>query len=140
MHITQESDYAVRIIYCLAQNGGRMDARTIGEQMAVSLRFSLKILGKLSAAGLVNSFKGNGGGYELARPAKQVSLLDVIRAVEGEYCFSRCLEQESECCNRGASGACVFQNTFAKITAAVRQELAATNFDTLVQDARKLSK
>ena len=45
MHITQESDYAVRIVYCLAREARRMDARTISEQMAISLRFSLKILG-----------------------------------------------------------------------------------------------
>ena len=45
MHITQEADYAVRIVYCLAREARRMDARTISEQMAISLRFSLKILG-----------------------------------------------------------------------------------------------
>ena len=62
MHITQESDYAIRIIYCLAKNQKRMDARSISQEMSVSLRFSLKILGKLVASGLVASFKGNRGG------------------------------------------------------------------------------
>ncbi len=52
MHITQESDYAMRIVYCLAKCGGRRDARSISEEMCVTLRFSLKILGKLVAAGL----------------------------------------------------------------------------------------
>ena len=49
MHITLESDYAVRIVYCLAQNGGRMEAAAIAEQTGVTLRFSLKILRKLVA-------------------------------------------------------------------------------------------
>ena len=66
MHITLESDYAVRIVYCLAQNGGRMEAAAIAEQTGVTLRFSLKILRKLVAGGLVKSYKGAGGGYELA--------------------------------------------------------------------------
>ena len=44
MHITLESDYAVRIVSCLAKNGGRMDARSIAEETGVTLRFSLKIL------------------------------------------------------------------------------------------------
>ena len=91
MHITQESDYAVRIVYCLAREARRMDARTISEQMAISLRFSLKILGKLAQSGLVVSYKGNRGGYELSRPAAQITLRQVIEAVEGPYRLSRCL-------------------------------------------------
>ena len=67
MHITQEADYAVRIVYCLAREARRMDARTISEQMAISLRFSLKILGKLAQSGLVVSYKGNRGGRWKAR-------------------------------------------------------------------------
>ena len=63
MHITQESDYAVRIVYCLAKCGTRRDARGISEEMCVTLRFSLKILGKLVSSGIVESYKGNRGGY-----------------------------------------------------------------------------
>lgn len=58
MHITLESDYAVRIVYCLAQNGGRMEAAAIAEQTGVTLRFSLKILRKLVAGELVKSVQG----------------------------------------------------------------------------------
>ena len=52
MHLTQETDYAMRIVFCLAKNGRRMDAASISEAMCVTLRFSLKILGKLAGAGL----------------------------------------------------------------------------------------
>ena len=75
MHITQESDYAVRIVYCLAKCGTRRDARGISEEMCVTLRFSLKILGKLVSSGIVESYKGNRGGYELARPASEITRL-----------------------------------------------------------------
>lgn len=91
MHITQESDYAVRIVYCLAKCGTRRDARGISEEMCVTLRFSLKILGKLVSSGIVESYKGNRGGYELARPASEITLKDVIDAVEGPYRLSRCV-------------------------------------------------
>ena len=91
MHITQESDYAVRIVFCLARAGVRMDARSISEQMCVTLRFSLKILGKLAQSGIVASYKGNRGGYELARPASEITLLQVIVAVEGPYRLCRCV-------------------------------------------------
>ena len=74
MHITLESDYAVRIVSCLAKNGGRMDARSIAEETGVTLRFSLKILRKLVTGGLVNSYKGTKGGYELGRSPSEISL------------------------------------------------------------------
>lgn len=135
MHITQESDYAVRIVYCLAKSGVRMDARSISEQMCVSLRFALKILGKLAQSGVVASFKGNRGGYELSRPASRISLLDVISAVEGPYRLSKCLgATEPGGCNRGASGCCAFQKVFARISRQVNQELASVTFDTLLAD------
>ena len=84
MHITLESDYAIRIVQILACANNRMDAKTIAEETCVTLRFSLKILRKLVTEGLVKSYKGSQGGYELTRPAKEISLKDVIEAVEGE--------------------------------------------------------
>ena len=134
MHITQESDYAVRIVYCLAKNGGRMDARSISEEMCVSLRFALKILGKLAQRGVVASFKGNRGGYELARPASEITLLDVISAVEGPYRMSRCLDPDGGGCSRGSSGCCTFQKVFGRISALVNHELAAVDFASLLED------
>lgn len=137
MHITQEADCAVRILYCLAKNGRRMEARAVGEEMAVPLRFSLKILGKLAAAGLVASYKGNGGGYELARPAAQITLRDAISAVEGPYRLSRCLcppGAEGAPCSRGASGSCPFQAVFGRISATVERELAAVDFASILRE------
>lgn len=136
MHITQESDYAIRIIYCLAKNQKRMDARSISEEMSVSLRFALKILGKLVNNGLVASFKGNRGGYELARPSQRITMLDVITAVEGPYKLSRCLDDCGSECNRGASGFCAFQKVFQRITTQVNQELQAVTFDQIVADSQ----
>lgn len=138
MHITQESDYAVRIVYCLAKCGTRRDARTISEEMCVTLRFSLKILGKLVGSGLVKSYKGNCGGYELARPAAGITLKDVIEAVEGPYRLTRCVGEEGAGeCNRGASGSCVFQRVFSKITDSINDQLAAVSFQTLLEEAEE---
>ncbi len=134
MHITQESDYAVRIVYCLARNGQRMDARSISGQVEVTLRFTLKILGKLAQAGIVNSYKGNRGGYELARPAAEISLQDVIVAVEGPYRLCRCIGEEDGCgCNRENGGFCAFQQVFGRISASINQQLAEVDFASLLE-------
>ena len=58
MHITLESDYAIRIMIFMAQQNRRVDAKTISESTGVTLRFSLKILRKLAGTKIVKSFKG----------------------------------------------------------------------------------
>ncbi len=63
----------------------------------MTLRFSLKILRKLVANGIVRSYKGVRGGYELARELDQISLMDVIETVEGPYVFSRCISPDGMC-------------------------------------------
>lgn len=132
MYITQEADYAVRIVYCLAKHGKRCDARTISEEMSVTLRFSLKILGKLSTAGIVKSFKGNRGGYELAREAVEISLKEVLSAVEGPYSMSRCLCENE--CNRGALNQCAFQRVLARISNDINSQLEEVSFLHLLED------
>ena len=136
MHITLESDYAVRIVYCLARNGCRMDARRISQETGVTLRFSLKILRKLVTGGLVSSYKGTKGGYELGRPAGEISLCDVIETVEGPYALSRCVGEEDYPCSRNASlcGACKFRRIFSEVSDLVRQRLGQVKFSDLAKE------
>ena len=131
MFITLKSDYAVRIVGCLSAENRRMDARTLSENNCVSLRFALKILRKLVTADIVRSYKGTQGGYELAKPASEISVKDVIEAVEGKYTLSRCLTEEHDC-NRGMSGKCQYQKVFAKISGIVEKELESYTFDMLI--------
>ncbi len=133
MYITQEADYAARIVLCLAKRQQRMDARRISEEVSVTLRFSLKILGKLSAAGIVQSFKGNRGGYELARPAAEITLQEVLSAVDGPYSLSRCL-QDGQNCNRSLAGSCVFRHTLSRLSRVMNEELAQVNFQRLMEE------
>ena len=132
MHITLESDYAVRIVDCIASaRGRRIDAKTIAEQTGVTLRFSLKILHKLTASGIVRSYKGAKGGYELARNADTISLRDVIETVEGVYTFSRCLDPDYSCrCDHNTcrQGSCRFQRVYDDISEVVRERLSKTTF------------
>ena len=85
MHISARSDYAVRATVVLAAAGS--DAPTKGEAIAadqhIPAKFLEAILGALRQAGIVASRRGAEGGYWLARPADQISVADVIRAVDG---------------------------------------------------------
>ena len=131
MHMTQEADNAVRIVYCLAQSGERRDAKYISESMGVSLRFSLKILGKLVANGIVKSYKGQRGGYELARPAREITLNDVIETVDGPYLINRCLKDGHEC-SMEDKAICNFRAIYASISADIKDKLSGITFDALI--------
>lgn len=131
MHITRETDYAVRIVYCLANSTGRKDARTISEEMGVTLRFSLKILHKLVQSGIVKSYKGSKGGYELARPADRVNLKQVIEAIEGTYGLSKCIQPGYVCEWEKVPGLCSFRREFSRISQRVNEELEKVTFDKL---------
>lgn len=131
MHITLEADYAVRLVECLAAAPARIDAKSIAAQTGVTPRFTLKILHKLVSSGIVRSYKGAHGGYELARPAGEITLRAVIETVEGPYTFSRCLDPahvckcESQSCRKAA---CRFQRVYDEISELVRRKLDETTF------------
>ena len=131
MHITLESDYAVRIVSCLSNQNKRLDAKTISEKTCVTIRFALKILRKLVACGIIKSFKGTQGGYELAKPPNEISLKEVIETVEGTYHLSRCLD-ENYSCTRGKSGICCYQKVFNEVSEIVQDKLSFYTFDMFI--------
>ena len=83
MRTTAKADYAVRAAVELAAAGGLLNADQIAQAQSVPLNFLENILRDLRRAGIVESRRGQAGGYELARPAAEISVADVIRAVEG---------------------------------------------------------
>lgn len=125
MHITLEADYAVRIVVFLAQRQQteqkRADASTIAENTGVSLRFALKILRNLVGCGIARSFKGTQGGYELNRPPAEITLRELLSAVQGEYVFSRCLGGAD--CTKPNNTGCKVQRVFREISDMVKQKL-----------------
>jgi Rrf2 family protein len=131
-----ECDYAIRIVYVIANANGRIDAKTISERSCVSLRFSLKILRKLVMEGIVISYMGTNGGYELAKPTKDITLYDVISAIGGEYYFNRCVDSTYNC-SRMNGERCQFSKIFNRITADTVNVLKSHTFDTFVEEQEK---
>lgn len=84
MHITAKVDYAVRTLVELAAVGRTpAKAEFLARSQAVPHKFLEAVLADLRRGDLVNSRRGPDGGYWLARPATEISIADVIRAVEG---------------------------------------------------------
>jgi Rrf2 family protein len=80
---TAKADYAVRAAVELASAGDMVTADQIAQAQSIPVNFLENILRDLRRAGLIESRRGQAGGYLLARPADEISIADVIRAVEG---------------------------------------------------------
>ena len=85
MRISAKADYAVRAALALAgpDQDGPLKGDRISEAQGIPLRFLENILGELRHSGLVQSQRGTEGGYWLARPAADVTIAEIIRAVDG---------------------------------------------------------
>jgi Rrf2 family protein len=85
MRISARADYAVRAVLELAVHGddGPVKAETVATTQDIPHKFLEGILGDLRRAGIVDSRRGGGGGYRLARAAGAITVADVIRAVDG---------------------------------------------------------
>lgn len=132
MHITLESDYAIRIVLHLAKENKRCDANNISAATGVSLRFSLKILRNLVASGITKSFKGALGGYELNMPIEQITLRLILEAIEGTYVFSRCLAKNGEPCTNPTHVTCKVQQIFNDISNTVTEKLEQVSIKDLI--------
>jgi Rrf2 family protein len=85
MRISAKADYAVRAVVELAAAEGDkpVKAERVATAQQIPLNFLENILGELRHAGIVRSHRGAEGGFRLAKPANEVTVADVIRAVEG---------------------------------------------------------
>ena len=133
MRITQEADYAIRIVCLLAESNETLDANTIAEKCCITQRFALKILRKLVLGNVVCSFKGANGGYRLGRDAGEITMKDTIELIDGEIAISRCLAEDHVCSKSGENkGACFVHCVFDAINRDVVKKLEKVTVAALV--------
>ena len=97
--LRKNTDYALRIMGNLAAHydQGAISVRLLARQEDVSYQFACKILQKLQATGLVKSTSGPAGGYQLCDKPAQITMLDVIRAMQGDIAINRCTRGPDNC-------------------------------------------
>ena len=129
MYLTLEVDDAVRMVDCLSCCGERLCAKEISNRTGVSLRFALNILRKLCAAHVTRSYKGIEGGYELNRRPKEISLLDIIEAVDGKISLTRCVKTDVCSNSSNSTSMCKFYRLYSDLSDSIRKNLATITFD-----------
>ncbi|CAN5674888.1 N/A [soil metagenome] len=99
LELTRRGAYAIRAALTLARNrqGAVVPASRIAREMDIPVRFLPQILGDLTRAGIVEARLGRSGGYRLARPPADVSLLEIIRAAEGDARRRTCVLTGRSC-------------------------------------------
>jgi len=98
MQITRQADYAVRAVLHLARNGEiRTATSTIAEEQKIPPSFLAKIISQLSIAGLLHTSRGARGGVTLAREPRDITLLEVIEAIDGPIQLNECVGDTGNC-------------------------------------------
>ncbi len=104
LSLSTTTGYAIRALACMSEvsTGHWVLARDIAEHTGIPRAYLAKILHALGKSGLVVAKRGYRGGFALARPASDISLLDVARAVEGKEGLTTCLLGLAECSDERA--------------------------------------
>ena len=115
MRVTQEADYAIRICLILDKLGDKTGAAQIADIACITPKIALKVLRKLSEAGVVRSYKGAQGGYELARDGSELRVLEIIELIDGPVRISKCLDCGHECSRNPCKTDCKMHIAFGVI-------------------------
>ena len=132
MRLSSLADYAVVMMTAAARHCGgvgRLNATALAGETGLPLPTVQKLVSKLSTAGLIESTRGTGGGFRLARPAAAISLADIVEAIEGPIALTACVEGgKQDCC---VDETCRVKPHWNAVNGAVRGALANVSLASL---------
>jgi Rrf2 family protein len=126
MQITRETDYAIRCVYYLKNKPDEVTmVDEIAREMLIPKSFLAKILQKLSRAKIVRSYRGVKGGFQLAREPENISIYDVIKAIEGPVAMNVCAVDKKKC---SLSSKCAVHPIWVELRKEVEDKLKSKKF------------
>lgn len=135
MSIAWRTDYAIRMVYELAKlgPGARASVGVIAQAAGVPYDFARQIANRLARCGLLGSRRGSQGGFSLARPAEELTLLDIFEAMGEKPTMSLCTHDSGVC---GRTAACpVHRGVWLPLDGMIRAQLASTTLAQTVADS-----
>lgn len=129
------ADYAVVTMAAAARHcgGARVSAAQLAEETGLPTPTVQKLVSRLTAAGLLRSSRGVGGGLKLARPAAAITLADIVEAVEGPIALTACIEHGRHDCT--LESACMVRPHWPIVNEALRGALAQVSLTRLAEAA-----
>ncbi|MDD3340258.1 MAG: Rrf2 family transcriptional regulator [Lachnospiraceae bacterium] len=139
MKLSTKGRYGLRALIDLALYSEKeaVCIQSIATRQNISESYLEQLVRKLKKAGLVTSVRGAGGGYRLARPASEISVGDVLRALEGDLEAVTCMgtDAHGSC---GSSDQCVTKYVWQRINDSITDAVDTMMLDQLVEESRKL--
>ena len=134
MMISTRGRYALRILVDMAENrkDGFVTLKEAADRQEISEKYLESIAKDLVKGRLLEGVRGKGGGYRLARPAEEISVLEVLQAAEGPLVPVACLEESSKPCGR--AGDCRTLPIWEGLNRVVNEYLSGFTLQDLVRD------
>ena len=134
MKLSTKGKYGVRAVFEIACHYGKgpITIKEIADRQGISFFYLEQILHRLGKADVIESVRGPAGGYLLSRRPEELTIGDVVRALEGPIALSHCLEPgESGDCHQ--TDDCVAKMVWAKVGAKIEEALDSISFDDLLR-------
>lgn len=138
MRLSSLADYAVVLMSAASRHcgaallaDGKLNASTLAQETGVPLPTTQKLVSRLSAAGLIESTRGVGGGIRLARPPASISLADIVEAVEGPLAITSCTIEGNHDC--ALEDSCTVKPHWGVVNQTIRKALDEVNLASLAE-------
>jgi len=129
--ITREIDYAVRaLIYLAANRNETVTVPELVDELGITRPFLRKIMQLLAKAGVIESYKGNKGGFRLIKKPGDIYLIDLIEIFQGKFSLNECLLNKDICPNKGN---CILKDRVDDIEEKVKKELEFIDLKSLIK-------
>jgi len=120
LRISKLTDYAILVMVELARDGEMLSAHALAERVGVEIPTASKVLKLLAGAGLLESYRGANGGYRVSRQSSDISVAEVIAAIEGPIAMTECSVEEGLCSQEES---CELRGNWQRISVAVARAL-----------------
>jgi Rrf2 family protein len=136
MKLSTKGRYGTRLMLDLAlhRDGGLVLLKEIATRQEISQKYLSHLIVPLKAAGLVNSSRGAHGGYGLAKPPAEITLAEILRAVEGDLTLVECVTAPAVC---SRVGSCATRDVWALVSEGIVETLRCITLEDLIRRQRQ---
>jgi len=132
--------YGIRAVVYIAGNskkGENIGIKRISAELSLPMPFLAKILQQMVKKKILNSSKGPNGGFSLARDPKEIHIIEMVKAIDGEDVFHRCVLHNHNCVSHESSqGACILHDDYVKARRKIEKLFENKTVQNLVTTAR----
>lgn len=142
MRFTAKTEYAVRAIIeiALVSDDKPAQVREIASKQAIPERFLEQVMAALKKASLIESIRGAQGGYRLTRPASEITMAQIIEAIEGPMQVMECLSKDNEHQKCHQASLCAVKDVWASVQSSIVEALDSISLAKLTDNYKAKQK